>query len=454
MIKQIFSFVSDLWTGFESKAEQQKFALLSGLFGLAIGIYWTLRPIKDTLFMTIVGRSFLPKAKILSVFVIIPLIFVYEKLVDMFPRHKLLYGICSFYAFLTLIFAALILHPTMGISNTVASESRYLGWLFYFFVESFGSIVIALFWSFVSDTTTPESAKRGYPLVNFGGQVGGVAGPACGLVLIHALSVGWCVVGCAFALISLVFATVYFMKVAPKDQMKGFGGDVKAPIEGTSKPKVGFLDGLTILVTKPYMLGILVVVSFYEIIATILDYQFKSLAKEVYVTSDSLGIFLEIFAISVNLLALVCVIFGAGKLGKKIGLAKSLLLLPIAMAIAVVLMRFNPSLAIAFGIMVVAKGLNYALNAPAKEQLYIPTSKDAKYKGKAWIDMFGSRSSKALGSVINDMETMVAFFKSNPSMFALFTMCISLGLIGVWLFAAMFIGKTHAQAIKENKLVC
>ena len=47
--------------------------------------------------------------------------------------------------------------------------------------------------------------------------------------------------------------------------------------------------------------------------------------------------------------------------------------------------------------MVFSKGLNYALNQPSKEQLYIPTTPETKYKVKAFMEMFGSRGSKAVG---------------------------------------------------------
>lgn len=46
------------WFGdFSSKEELKKFVMLGGIFALVIGIYWTLRPIKDTIFSSMVHRS-------------------------------------------------------------------------------------------------------------------------------------------------------------------------------------------------------------------------------------------------------------------------------------------------------------------------------------------------------------------------------------------------------------
>ena len=99
--------------------------------------------------------------------------------------------------------------------------------------------------------------------------------------------------------------------------------------------------------------------------------------------------------------------------------------------------------------MIFCKGINYALNQPAKEQLYIPTTKETKYKAKAWVEMFGARSSKGLGSVITSSRKILG-----AQGFIWFSLLASLGLISIWLVAAVFLGKTHSQAIKEDRPVC
>lgn len=450
----IVKYFTSTWSDFQSKEERKKFSILSLLFGLTIGAYWLLRPLKDGCFLTMVGSDYQPKAKILSMFVVIPLVMIYESLVSNFKRNQVLYGLSIFYAIGTAIFAALICHPTLGMGNTVSSPDRYLGWAFYLFVESFGSIMIMLFWSFVSETTTPDSAKRGYSLIALGAQIGGVLGPLMGQMVMPEESMhdavngsGLAAVLCAIAIGIIPFIVYYFMKNVSKEQLQGFKADEKkAPLEG--KPKAGFFEGLQLLVTKPYLLGIFVVVSFYEIVVTFLDFQFKTLAKGSY-QGDALTAYLFKYAIYTNGVAFLCIMLGAGKIGNKLGLGKTLLLLPTLIAIAVVTLNMHPLLNIAFMIMVFSKGVNYALNQPAKEQLYIPTTKDSKYRAKAWIDGFGSRFSKGLGSVVNDSKNYLG-----AELFPLIILTTSFGLIGIWVFAALFLGRTHAQAIKENRTVC
>ena len=450
------TFFSSVFSGFESPQERKKFSILAVLFGLTIGVYWVLRALKDGVFITMVGTNWQPTAKMIVMVAIVPLVLSYEWLVSRYSRHQMLYGISMFYAVLTAVFAYFILHPTIGMGNTVADTHRYLGWLFYVFVESFGAIMVMLFWSFVADTTTPESAKRGYSLIVFGAQLGGIVGPLLaqmvmpeeGLMNIqqNVNGSGKATMICVVVLMMIPLVVYYFMHNVSKDQMKGFHGDYKKPLEGTAKP--GFFEGLRLLITKPYMLGIFIVISFYQIILTFLDFQFKVLAGKAYV-GDALTLYLFKYSVWTNILATACIVFGAGKIANRLGLAKTLILLPILISIAVVTLYFNPVLHIALVIMMFTRGVNYALNQPAKEQLYIPTTKDSKYKGKAWIDGFGSRFSKGLGSLINDRAAALG-----PQLFACLTLTISFGLVGVWIFAALFLGKTHAQAVKEDRPVC
>jgi AAA family ATP:ADP antiporter len=429
--------------------EDKKYGLLSVIFGLIIGTYWLFRPIKDAVFLTMVGKLYQPKAKILSLFVVGIMVLIYSKLVDKYPRHKLLYGISLFYALATAVFAFLIWHPSLGLSNIVTSPDRVLGWVWYVFVESFGSIMVALFWSFVSDSTSPEVAKRRYFSIAIGGQLGGFMSPLVAQQVTDKFGTGITLLIPVFLLFCLLGLITYYMRtIAPHDAKQDHGYDArKTPLEGRPK-KTGFFEGARLLVTRPYLLGIFTIVAFYEIVVTILDYHFKVLASTQY-TGDALTNYLYGYALWTNGIALLCLMFGVGAIGRRLGLTRTLLLLPILVACAVVTFNVHPVLQIAFFIMVSCKGLNYALIQPSKEQLYIPTSKESKYKAKAWIDMFGSRSSKGMGAAINNCKEMLG-----SEMFMMTTAALSMGLIGLWVIAAILVGRIHRKAVDENRLVC
>ena len=169
-----FRFLYGDMSAFDAK----KFGILAFMFFNLIGSYWLLRPLKDGVFYTIVGLEYLPTAKMLSFAVIIPLILAYSKMVDIFPRHKLIYIICGLYASLFGVITFCLTLPEIGLMNTNSSPDRWIGWITYFGIESFGSICVALFWSFVTSSTSATSAKKGYPLIVMGGQIGSILGPS------------------------------------------------------------------------------------------------------------------------------------------------------------------------------------------------------------------------------------------------------------------------------------
>ncbi|MFA5074490.1 MAG: Npt1/Npt2 family nucleotide transporter [Candidatus Babeliales bacterium] len=425
-----------LW-GDLSGEELKKFGFLAVIFFFIIGSYWLLRPLKDGIFASLVGLEYQPLAKILSVFVMIPLVFLYSKLVDLVEKHKLFYVICSFYGAGFLFVAYLLTHPTIGLANEVASSSRLLGWVSYVMIESMGSIIVALFWSFVASSTNPASAKRGFALIISGAQLGSILGPTIdryaenlGLPLLTVIA--------AVGVFIVPILIMFFMTTSSA---------VSTAVPEKEKPKTGMLEGLKLLVTRPYLLGVFAIATFYEVIGTIMDYQMKVLAKQAYPSKEAFTAFLGLFGQSANVLALVMALLGTSYLMRRFGLTFCLLTFPIAVGLVVSYVYINPMLWTVFASMIIVKGLSYALNNPSKEMMYIPTSKDVKFKSKSWIDMFGARSAKATGSAVNNT------FAASIEALMLYGTLIALGLVGVWIIAALFVGRSFNKLTKENRII-
>ena len=54
------------------REELKKFLRLGSIFTLMVGVYWTLRPLKDAVFIQLVGKLYLPYAKTVSVLALVP----------------------------------------------------------------------------------------------------------------------------------------------------------------------------------------------------------------------------------------------------------------------------------------------------------------------------------------------------------------------------------------------
>lgn len=450
------------WIGNFSKDELKKFIFLALIFAITIGVYWFLRTSKDGVFDTLVGFTWQPIAKWVSLGFIVPLTMFYSYLVDKFPRHRVFYILGSLYGIGALLFAYFLMHPTIGLLNSQSSPWRLLGWAYYLFVESYGSIMVVLFWTFAADTTSPESAKRGFPLLSVFAQCGAFLGSAMNSGRFGHAAVSTKLFFCSAIIISIPLLIFLFMNIIPQDQLKSYDAGSSAG-EVKTKKKVGFFEGLKFIVSQPYLLGILFSIMIYEILNTLFDYRFKALiGAEVkqYVLEN--GIPLEqVGAMKtqmfnqwvgwagewMSILAIAAYFLGLGKIGRSIGLTASLLVLPIL--IGIVALFVGKSTVFVAGVAnLIIKAMNYAFYQPIKEQLYVPTSKDAKYKSKAFIEMFGSRCSKATGSLVNMLDMYM------PLMFPLISLGSSLALCGVWLMISLYLGRTYEKAVAKNEVVC
>jgi len=420
--------------------EAKKFAYLAATFLFLIGVYWLLRSVKDSILASTVGIKYQPLAKILSLCFLVPLILGYSKLVDIFKKHSLFYYIGGFYAILFFTIGYLLGRPGIGLSNTVEDPSRIIGWVTYLGVESFGSLMVALFWSFVASSTNPESAKIGYPFIISGAQFGSVGGPFLASNAEFFGVDGLMYIATSWILIMMVLINIYVRVIPP--HLTGLDSTTEAK---ESAKKTGMLEGLRLLFKHKYIAGIFCVATFYEIIGTILDFQMKLVARQAYITPETYTEFMAKFGMSCNISTMVVTLLGTSFIMRKWGLTFCIVSFPITVGCVVIFVYFFASKWVFFGAMIVIRCFTYALNNPAKEIMYIPTSKDIKFKTKGWIDMFGARSMKATGSLVNNT------FKESTQALLNYGTLISLCVVFAWIFIASYVGKTFEALSKENR---
>jgi ATP:ADP antiporter, AAA family len=447
-----------------TEQELKKFLLMGAVFAFIIGSYWTLRPLKKALFCTLVGAADTPWAKTGSLLLIVPIIMLYTKLLDRYGREKTFYIISGLYGCLAVVFTGLVAFtPTpenaCALGSTIwgAYGATIIGYAFYFFVESYGSMIPALFWAIAADTTKPESAKKGFSFVVALGQFGGIIGPFAIAGLPHRLGLATSALAvfiCALTIgLSMFFLRRFFTKT-PADQLSAFHGENETKEEAKHEP--GFFEGLWLLLKHKYLLGIFAVIAFPEIITTIIDLHFDTLASQQY-SGTALANYLGLYGSSVNIVALAFLLCGVGNINRIFGVGVSLFLMPVIYGLAVLGFISLDSLNFLFILMVSSKAINYALNGPAIKQLYIPTTPDVRLKSQAWIESFGSRGSKQAGSIFNlglkPLQKQLGAV-AGRARHALYSSYLSFALIFVWFFIAIYLGAKHKKAVAENKVVC
>lgn len=445
------------------KEEFKKFLRMGLIFALIIGIYWTLRPLKDSIFIQLVDKMHLPFAKTVSVLALLPLVMFYTRLLETTSREKMLILLPTFYGISILIFGAAIF-VAQAPSEDIAARSlipfvgtKILGYLWYFFVESFGSLIVALFWAFATDTTEPSSAKRGFPLVVTMGQMGGVVCPygIGGLPYRLGLTtdtLSMLILG--LLCLSIILMIRYFLKATPSHLLVAFQGENEK--EEKTKQEPGFTEGLKLLLKHRYLMGMFAANFIYELIVTIFDFNFKIAAGTAY-TGVALTNYLSIYGSSVNIVSLLCLLFGISNVTRFLGVGVALAAMPIIVGTALLGFLSLDSLSFLFALMVGAKAINYALNGPALKQLYIPTTTDVRFKAQAWIETFGSRASKEAGSLFNMLlkPLQSAFgIAAGRAHYLTLSGAIGFPLLAIWFLVAIYLAKKFHEAINEKKVVC
>ena len=394
---------------------------LSGTLFFVVGGYWLLRSLKDPIISAIDGVECIPMAKIASLVAVFGLVIVYNKLLDVLPKHHLFYGMGVVYGVLFGIMGLLLYHPTIGLPNTEADSSRWLGWVSYVTIETFGSMVVQCYWALVNASVDVRFAKKNFGYIIAGAQIGSILGPS---LATHADTFGipflyLCGSGTMFCMVAAMYFYVARFGVAEgeddQDRAKVAG---EAAAGGTSddkkveKPqKGGILEGFYLLYQHEFVQGIFFISSLFMVNLTVIDYMMKVLALERYhgmypndpqAAGRNFASFMGYFGQTTNGISFLFSLFGTGAVIKKFGLSATLLAFPVLLGVCSTMVWISPTIWVVFGVMMLIKGMSYALNNPTKEILYQATSSSVKFKCKSWIDTFGQRSAKALGSLITN----------------------------------------------------
>jgi AAA family ATP:ADP antiporter len=172
----------------------------------------------------------------------------------------------------------------------------------------------------------------------------------------------------------------------------------------------------------------------------VLDFQFSSTIAH-YLDGDAIGQqFATIFAIS-NVTALVVQLFLTTYVMRRFGLTVALLVTPFVMIIGSVGFLVLPILWVGSLLNTADSGFAYSINQSAREALYTPTTRDEKYKAKAFIDMFVQRFAKSLAVGVSLLVTLIFTDFSSIRWLSLFT----IALVVVWAFAARYAGRQFAE---------
>ncbi len=419
--------------------------LMFGYFFLVITSFWILKPLKKTLFigyykagglgifsLQLTAAQAELIAKVMNMIVAMGAVALFSWLARKYRREQLTY-----------IFTGLFLAGYALYSVLLRTPGDFDVWSFYLFGDLYSTLMVATFFAFLNDSVTPDRAKRLYGLIGLGGVVGGAFGSLIVRIWIEALSLPvWLWVTVFIALVIVVIAMSAGRIV--RRNFPEIDGEESAP--GRPEPKKNpAIEGAVLVFRSPYLLSIVGIVGLYEIVSTVLDFQFTA-SVEHYVPRGEIGEhFSTVFTIT-NFVAMLVQLFLTSSIMSRAGVKTALLVLPLAVITASCGFLVFPILWVGSLLNTADNGFSYSINQSAKEALYVPTSRDEKYKAKAFIDMFVQRFAKALAVGVSLGITITFHEFSSVRWLSIFVLLIMV----VWIHAIRYAGRKFKEMTGEE----
>ncbi len=404
---------------------------------LILTAYYVLKPVREALILAGGGaeiKSYAAAGQALLLLAAVPL---YGWIASRVPRRVLINGVTLFFAGCLLAFYGLAhLHVPLGV-------------VFFLWVGIFNLMVPAQFWALANDLYTPEAGKRLFVIVAFGASCGAVAGSYLDSLLIGSVGVyQLMLVAAGILAVSLVLTNgVERREQARKVQIESIAGAQQAGEDEPLKEGGAFalvfrsryllLIALLMLVlnwvntTGEYILGRTVLAAAEEAVASGTA---RGLSEEEYI-----GEFYAEFFTVVNLVGLLLQLFVVSRVLKYLGVGAAIMILPLIALGGYLIAAFYPVLAMVRWAKTAENATDYSVQNTVRQVLFLPTTREQKYKAKQAIDTFFVRAGDVLSAVVVFAGTTWLAFSAQS--FALF----NVALVIIWLILAILIGRHYKR---------
>ncbi len=411
---------------------------------LILTAYYIAKVVREPLILAGGGAEVKAYSSALQAIVLIGAVNLYSMMVARFDRRKLLNIVILFF---TACFAAFYL---LGIANT-----KYLGVIYFVWVGIFSLTVIAQFWSFANDIYTPSEGKRLFTIIAFGGSAGAVLGAKIAQVLIGRIGIYELLLVSGALLLGSLLITNY-VESRKKARTHGQAAALEQaqpepPMSKSGAFKVVFrhryllLIAIMILLTNwvnttgEYILGNVVSSAAQSAVSGISDPEAAKAAEKVFI-----GEFYGDFFFYVNLCGLLLQLFVVSRIVKYLGIRVAIMALPMIALGGYFLIAFTPLLALIKVAKTAENSTDYSLNNTARQMLFLPTTREQKYKAKVAIDSFFVRAGDVLSAGL--IYAGLHWLSFTITQFAI----ANLVLVVMWLALAFLVGRDNQRLMQAQ----
>jgi len=491
MITKTFSFVRKFFFPVKTTEISLLFKLGLLLFCVLFN-FSSLRALKDSLVIPLIGAEAIG---FLKLWLVLPtaLLFTltYFKLSNHFNLHALFNIFAGFFVTFFLCFAFFIYpnqdqyHLSDQSTYQLIQQLPYLKWFIklrakwsyvfvYIFAEIWGAMIINLmFWQLANSIFKTSQAKRLYPMLTLMGSIGLIfagqtlifCGEAENLSFLSFLSTteNYTEISIKMLVMLVAFSGIVAMGLFSHiynycmSHHISYNFTPQAP-----KSSLNVQESIKLIFQSKYILYIFILVVAYGMSINILEGPWKAKLGKIYNTPNSYIQFMGNFNTWMGICSVVVNLISSSIL-RFLGWTISAYLTPIIIGttgtIFFTFIVFEKYLTLTFdttfmAIMVgatqniLSKSSKYSLFDATKEMAYIPLSPELKTKGKATVEILGTKIGKSLVSMIHFVAFTipgVSFENIYP-----FLMMIFLFIIIIWLTDVRKINQQYKALINEK----
>lgn len=398
-----------------------------------LGSYYVLKTIREPLILVQGGaevKSYSAAGQALLLLLVLPL---YSALASRVNRMRLIAGVTSFFI------------ANLAVFYLLGQSGARVGVAFFIWVGIFNVFITAQFWAFANDVYSEAEGKRLFPIVAVGSNLGAWVGAVAAESLFGSLApesapynmmlIAAAGLGCSILVTGIV------------NRREG----ARAKSTRVAEKPLGKEGGFKLVFSQRYLFLIALLILMLNLVNTIGEFILGKLATQEFArqTSDPdqmgalIGQFYGDYFGWVNLLSFLFQLLLVSRIFKYIGVRGALFILPcIALgsysAIAIV-----PLLAVLRIGKILENSTDYSVNNTTRHALFLPTSREAKYKAKATIDtLFWRIGDMTQAGIVYAGTTWLAFSISN---FAMLNVVFVIG----WLALAVAIGRENKKLSAE-----
>lgn len=403
---------------------------------MILSAYYVLKPVREALILAGGGAEIKSYAAAGQAILLLGAVPGYAWLASRVSRRMLINGVTLFFTGCLLIFYGL------------AQLEVPLGIAFFLWVGVFNLMVPAQFWALANDIYTREAGERLFVIVAFGASCGAIAGSYLDAMLLEVFGVYQLMLVAAAILASSLVLTNWIER---RDQLRqsaasepaARGSDEDEPLspggafELVFRSRYLLLIALLMLVlnwvntTGEYILG--------RTVLAAAERATEAASSGIRSTESFIGSFYAKFYTVVNLAGLFLQLFVVSRVLKFLGVRVAVTILPMIALGGYLVAAFFPLLTMVRWAKTAENATDYSLQNTVRQVLFLPTTREQKYKAKQAIDTFFVRAGDVLSAAVVFVGT--TWLACGTQAFALF----NVGLALVWLVLAFMVGREYAR---------